>query len=408
MIHNDLYLRKKVLEQACKSNQLEVDLPQTHLKQLKSLSAIGMTPLLSNMSFIRTVRVLRPLRSISRLPGLRKIIGALIDSIGDLWNVMCLLTFLLFCFSTAGILFWSGKFHARCRLTPYPIIMPKACRSIFEPCWQDHINSAIISPDQYRCLPDNNDSAQWTQSTSPWFVKGSQDCVWPIDLEDERICSITNTGIHKCVDKRLENGKILHRVCGSNYDNFGNPRFWNTNEPYGIPRMQSGTFISSLNWGYTNFDNFFSAFVTSFQIISLEGWTDIMYQAIDIWYVAPTIAFFLLFNLIGGHIVLNLVLAVITGSLDNLEKTNSGTRAKIERKPFEKKECKKYIVESQFFGNFIMICIVANTIILGMDRYNIPKETETVLETFNLVLNIIFFAEMCLLISAFGFKKYFQ
>jgi len=31
-----------------------------------------------------------------------------------------------------------------------------------------------------------------------------------------------------------------------------------------------------LNWGLTNFDNFFNAVVTIFQIITLEGWTSIM------------------------------------------------------------------------------------------------------------------------------------
>lgn len=369
-----------------------------------------MTPLISNMSVIRTVRVLRPLRSLSRLPGLRKIIGALIDSIEDLWNVMLLLTFFLFCFSTVAVLFWGGKLNTRCRLTPFPIRMPKTCRSTLEPCWQNFISVAILDPDSYRCLPDANDNQELSQSTSPWFLRGPQDCVWPIDEDDERICSLTKTGLNTCSDKRSENNDIIQRTCGSNFDSFGNPRFLDTYEPYGFPRMQSSVFIEGLNWGYTNFDNFLSAFVTSFQIISMEGWTDIMYQVIDAWYIAPTIALFVIFILIGGHIVLNLVLAVITGSIDNLEQSQKDKKTKRSKEAKDQRAGEKgwitKIVESHIFGNFIMFCIILNTIILGMDRYMIPKETEMKLEKINLALNVVFMMEMCLFICALGLKKY--
>lgn len=46
----------------------------------------------------------------------RKIIGAVIDSIPDLANVIVLLCFMLLIFSIAGLVFWNGILHARCRL----------------------------------------------------------------------------------------------------------------------------------------------------------------------------------------------------------------------------------------------------------------------------------------------------
>ena len=42
--------------------------------------------------------------------------------------------------------------------------------------------------------------------------------------------------------------------------------------------MESGTFISDLNYGYTKFDWVGGAFYTIFQCITLEGWIDIMYM----------------------------------------------------------------------------------------------------------------------------------
>ena len=74
-----------------------------------------MLPGLPNLSVLRTFRVLRPLRTLARSPGLRKIIGAVIDSIPDLMNVIVLLCFMLLIFSIAGLVFWNGILHARCR-----------------------------------------------------------------------------------------------------------------------------------------------------------------------------------------------------------------------------------------------------------------------------------------------------
>ena len=34
----------------------------------------------------------------------------------------------------------------------------------------------------------------------------------------------------------------------------------------------------------------------------------------------------------------------------------------------------KRIIESNYFENFMILAVLANTIMLGMDRYNIPTE----------------------------------
>jgi len=92
-----------------------------------------------NLTVLRTFRVLRPLRSLARFPGLRKILGALMDSIPDLMNVIILFTFFVICFSILGLVFWSGLLHQRCRLTPYPIKMSyfedNNCNSVNDDCW---------------------------------------------------------------------------------------------------------------------------------------------------------------------------------------------------------------------------------------------------------------------------------
>ena len=52
--------------------------------------------------------------------------------------------------------------------------------------------------------------------------------------------------------------------------------------------------IKELNFGLTNFDNIFNAFLTIFQCITLEGWTDIMYMMQDAYSKYITAIYFVL------------------------------------------------------------------------------------------------------------------
>jgi hypothetical protein len=225
-----------------------------------AVSILGLLPNVPNFTMLRSFRVLRPLRSISKLPSLRKIIGGLLNSLQGLGNVLLLLLFVLTCFALFGLTFWSGLFHGRCRLTPYPIRMPLDCRNASHVCWNTFIFEAISNPDAHRCLPlSNND--QWSEP---------QDCIWPIDEGDTRICSYHSKGDHNCIEPVEIMAMNISRTCGSNYNVDGTPRFITSHEPYGFERLNDDVFNSDLNWGFTNFDNFGSAFLTSFQILTVS------------------------------------------------------------------------------------------------------------------------------------------
>lgn len=229
------------------------------------LSILGLLPNAPNFTMLRSFRVLRPLRSISKLPQLRKIVSGFIASLSELANVMVLLLFILVCFALFGVTFWRGLFHARCRLTPYPVRMPIECRSTTDPCWKEFILETIANPSDQRCLPLSNDDPLWVSTEQ-------QDCIWPLDEHDTRICSISGEGDHSCSKSTEYMGVIVpNTTCGSNYDVSGNPRFINSNEPYGFQRMADDVFYSDLNWGFTNFDDFGSAFLTSFQILTVSN-----------------------------------------------------------------------------------------------------------------------------------------
>ena len=71
-------------------------------------------PGMGNYSAIRAVRVLRALRTVNRIPSLKRIIGTLLSAIPELYNVSILFCFFLFLFGIIGVTLFSGKLHNRC------------------------------------------------------------------------------------------------------------------------------------------------------------------------------------------------------------------------------------------------------------------------------------------------------
>ena len=63
---------------------------------------------------LRAVRVLRPLRTISRVPGMRVIVHSLLDAVPQLAGVMVLFLFVLLIFGVVGIQLFHGLLHTRC------------------------------------------------------------------------------------------------------------------------------------------------------------------------------------------------------------------------------------------------------------------------------------------------------
>ena len=82
-----------------------------------------------NLSAIRTVRVLRPLRAINRIPskiidttfyilkihlGMRILVMLLLDTLPMLGNVLLLCFFVFFIFGIIGVQLWAGLLRQRC------------------------------------------------------------------------------------------------------------------------------------------------------------------------------------------------------------------------------------------------------------------------------------------------------
>ncbi|KUF89419.1 hypothetical protein AM588_10002652 [Phytophthora nicotianae] len=231
-------------------------------------SLVASLPGMPNVSAIRTIRVLRPLRSLSVIPGMRRLIAALLKALPALGNVVILQIFVFFIFGILGIQLFGGSMNRRCRLTSFPVKLP--LDDMNEAIWpvpKEYIDQVKMNEEAYFCIDapllDYEDSAgDYTKETSPWNTP--QSCFWPVDDEDEFLCAAKGqAGNHAC---------NIGKTCGSDYDAFGNPRFSHHKA------MDYALYRPSLDWGLTTFDNIGRAFFTIFQSITQEGWTVIMYM----------------------------------------------------------------------------------------------------------------------------------
>ena len=66
----------------------------------------------------------------------------------------------------------------------------------------------------------------------------------------------------------------------------------------------------------------------------------------------------------------------------------------------------KMFVKSSFFENFMTFCVLANTIVMAMDKYGNDADVEATLDFYNNIFTWIFIVEMVLKLLAIGPKKY--
>lgn len=68
----------------------------------------------------------------------------------------------------------------------------------------------------------------------------------------------------------------------------------------------------------------------------------------------------------------------------------------------------RMLVRSSFWDNFLMACVMGNTVQMAMERYNQPAAEIIFMEKLNSVFTWIFIIEMFIKINAIGPKKYLK
>ncbi|KAF5289783.1 hypothetical protein FQA39_LY03700 [Lamprigera yunnana] len=169
---------------------------------------------------------------------------------------------------------------------------------------------------------DNHSSIRINRGVSPYYT---------ISQEQEFICSKEDhSGMHHCSD--LPSFKIGNITCNLTYAQGLDPSIrgcinWNQ---YYEACLDAG---DNPFQGTISFDNIGLAWVAIFLVISLEGWTDIMYYIQDAHSFWDWI-YFVLLIVIGSFFMINLCLVVIATQFSETKKREM-ERMRLERARFQ-------------------------------------------------------------------------
>ncbi|XP_010190825.1 PREDICTED: voltage-dependent T-type calcium channel subunit alpha-1I-like, partial [Mesitornis unicolor] len=184
-----------------------------------------------NLSAIRTVRVLRPLKAINRVPSMRILVNLLLDTLPMLGNVLLLCFFVFFIFGIIGVQLWAGLLRNR-------------------------------------CFMEENFTVSYQFSVLPPYYQPEEDDEMPF------ICSLSgDNGIMGCheIPPLKERGHEFRQE----FNISGMCVNWN--QYYNVCRTGN----ANPHKGAINFDNIGYAWIVIFQVITLEGWVEIMYYVMD-------------------------------------------------------------------------------------------------------------------------------
>ncbi|XP_076140918.1 voltage-dependent N-type calcium channel subunit alpha-1B [Alosa pseudoharengus] len=121
------------------------------------------------------------------------------------------------------------------------------------------------------------------------------------------------------------------------------------------------------NFGITNFDNILFAILTVFQCITMEGWTDILYNANDSSGNTWNWLYFVPLIIIGSFFMLNLVLGVLSGEF-------AKERERVEKRREFLKLRRQQQIERELTGYLEWIC-KAEEVLLAEEDQNAEEKS---------------------------------
>uniref|UniRef100_A0A3B5ARM0 Sodium channel protein n=1 Tax=Stegastes partitus TaxID=144197 RepID=A0A3B5ARM0_9TELE len=383
---------------------------------------------LGNVSALRTFRVLRALKTITVIPGLKTIVGALIQSVKKLADVMILTVFCLSVFALIGLQLFMGNLRQKC------VLMPP---HLFSNHTSD-LETGFLSNDTQGNNTGNGDLDYYeyiNNAENYYYLPGQLDALLCGNSSDAGVC------------------------------------------PDGYICLKTGR---NPNYGYTSYDSFGWAFLALFRLMTQDFWENLFQLTLRAAGKTYMI-FFVVVIFLGSFYLINLILAVVAMAYaEQNEATIAEAKQKEEeyaqilealkrreeeisiaptkntqpwtvhtccifrfiaplfccvsdfeddQRPcppcwyafsniFLKWDCcgcwrqvKRWLyifVMDPFVDLGITICIVLNTVFMAMEHYPMTEQFEELLSVGNLVFTGIFTAEMVLKLLAMDPYYYFQ
>nr|XP_055050450.1 sodium channel protein type 4 subunit alpha B isoform X1 [Misgurnus anguillicaudatus] len=232
---------------------------------------------LGNVSALRTFRVLRALKTITVIPGLKTIVGALIQSVKKLADVMILTVFCLSVFALIGLQLFMGNLRQKCIMWP----------------------------------PFNLTNETLTADFNYTSFNGTNDGNSTFNFQEY----INNPGHQYYVP-----GHMDALLCGNSSDAGKCPE--------GYTCMKAGR---NPNYGYTSYDTFAWAFLALFRLMTQDFWENLFQLTLRAAGKTYMI-FFVVIIFLGSFYLINLILAVVAMAY---AEQNEATRAEAKEKEEE-------------------------------------------------------------------------
>ncbi|KAM5308368.1 sodium channel protein type 4 subunit alpha isoform 1-T3 [Glossophaga mutica] len=229
---------------------------------------------LGNISALRTFRVLRALKTITVIPGLKTIVGALIQSVKKLSDVMILTVFCLSVFALVGLQLFMGNLRQKCVRWPPPF-------NDTNTTW--HNNDTWYDDDRWY----NNDT--W-YGNGTWNSQESRASNYTFDWD----AYISDEGNYYFLE-----GALDALLCGNSSDA--------GHCPEGYECMKAGR---NPNYGYTSYDTFSWAFLALFRLMTQDYWENLFQLTLRAAGKTYMI-FFVVIIFLGSFYLINLILAVV-------------------------------------------------------------------------------------------------
>ncbi|XP_051530187.1 voltage-dependent T-type calcium channel subunit alpha-1G-like [Myxocyprinus asiaticus] len=233
---------------------------------------------LQNVSFsaVRTVRVLRPLRAINRVPSMRILVTLLLDTLPMLGNVLLLCFFVFFIFGIVGVQLWAGLLRNRCFL-PENFSLPTSLDL------HNYYHTENDDENPFICSQPRENGMRLCNSI-------------PILHEEGLQCQLDMAAYNSTDNTTCVNWNQYYTNCSAGEAN-----------PFK---------------GAINFDNIGYAWIAIFQVITLEGWVDIMYFVMDA-HSFYNFIYFILLIIVGSFFMINLCLVVIATQFSETKQRES-------------------------------------------------------------------------------------
>ncbi|XP_068561748.1 voltage-dependent T-type calcium channel subunit alpha-1I-like [Cebidichthys violaceus] len=355
---------------------------------------------------VKVCHVLGLMRLIGRVERMRVMVTVLLEILPMLATVLLLALFVIHIFGVMGVQLWAGQLLNRC-------FLGEDIATRYNVSLSPHYTSKYDEVYPFICSPDGGDGMQRCRDVPP-HIENGQTCtlIPPQGAPNVLAPTVAGAGVNACV-----NWNVLYNICRAGDQN-----------PYR---------------GAVNFDNIGYAWITIFQIVTLEGWSDIMFQVMDV-YSFWSFPFFLLVTIMGSFIMMNVCAVVIatqfsnrlermrgnqngrpsagtvfiawlcsklTGCLDRIKRAanrvhhdggDSGTddlavgaqvwmlfKARLER-----------VIKSTVFDLVTVSAVLLSILTMAIEHHNQPKELTDILRITNSIFTAVFVVEMVLKLMA--------